>query len=157
MTANKGEHMQKRSFIRIGLAVIAMSMATPALAEEVATPSNNATPAVGTQYAAKAGVKRRVRRGGVRKGPAVVHEVKRPARWVYMAKRMRPPKAKKWVSRWNTLGEDGWELVGQSENVYIFKRPSDFGWSPPVAEVAAPAAAANPAKPAKVHKAKKHK
>lgn len=46
--------------------------------------------------------------------------------WNYMAKRMRPPKGSKWQGKWNTLGTKGWELVGQNENVYIFKRPAHF-------------------------------
>lgn len=43
--------------------------------------------------------------------------------WNYTAKRMRPPKGNKWRNRWNDLGAQGWELVGQNENVYIFKKP----------------------------------
>lgn len=46
--------------------------------------------------------------------------------WNYLAKRMRPPKGTKWQGKWNTLGTKGWELVGQNENVYIFKRPAHF-------------------------------
>ncbi|GEM_PF-4990966 len=46
--------------------------------------------------------------------------------WMYMAKRMRPPKNHKWTGRWNDLGQQGWELVSQSENLYIFKRPGDY-------------------------------
>ncbi len=45
-----------------------------------------------------------------------------PPAWTYMAKRMRPPKSDKWKSKWNSLGMSGWELVGVSDNMYIFKR-----------------------------------
>lgn len=41
----------------------------------------------------------------------------------FLAKRMRPPKNKKWTGRWNQLGQDGWQLVGSNENIYIFQRP----------------------------------
>lgn len=43
-------------------------------------------------------------------------------RWEYKAERMKPPKNEKWMSRWNGLGEEGWELVEEIEGVYIFKR-----------------------------------
>lgn len=41
----------------------------------------------------------------------------------YLAKRMRPPKNKKWTGRWNELGQEGWQMVGNNENIYIFQRP----------------------------------
>lgn len=70
----------------------------------------------------------------------VVH--KAPPAWNYMAQRMRPPKSTKWKAKWNNLGMSGWELVGVSENMFIFKRAAD--WSGAVASSAptAPAASA---------------
>lgn len=44
-------------------------------------------------------------------------------KYEFMAKRMRPPKNKKWTGRWNQMGQDGWQLVGSNENIYIFQRP----------------------------------
>jgi hypothetical protein len=44
-------------------------------------------------------------------------------KYEYAAKRMRPPKNKKWTNRWNQMGQDGWQLVGSNENIYIFQRP----------------------------------
>lgn len=41
----------------------------------------------------------------------------------FAAKRMRPPKNNKWTKRWNEMGQDGWQLVGSNENIYIFQRP----------------------------------
>lgn len=44
-------------------------------------------------------------------------------KYEFAAKRMRPPKNKKWTNRWNQMGQDGWQLVGSNENIYIFQRP----------------------------------
>ncbi len=44
-------------------------------------------------------------------------------KYEFTAKRMRPPKNKKWTGRWNQMGQDGWQLVGSNENIYIFQRP----------------------------------
>lgn len=41
----------------------------------------------------------------------------------FTAKRMRPPKNTKWQKRWNELGQEGWQMVGNNENIYIFQRP----------------------------------
>ncbi|PIR20877.1 MAG: hypothetical protein COV45_04805 [Deltaproteobacteria bacterium CG11_big_fil_rev_8_21_14_0_20_47_16] len=41
----------------------------------------------------------------------------------FTAKRMRPPKNDKWKKRWNEMGQDGWQMVGNNENIYIFQRP----------------------------------
>lgn len=102
---------------------LALSMAAPVMAETTTA----TTPSIaGTQTAARP-VRRAVRRGAVaKKSVAAVTPVKKEAKWVYTAKRMRPPKSKKWQGRWNDLGREGWELVAMSENMYIFKRPSDF-------------------------------
>lgn len=40
----------------------------------------------------------------------------------FTAKRMRPPKNEKWMKRWNNLGQEGWQLVGVNENIYVFQR-----------------------------------
>lgn len=44
-------------------------------------------------------------------------------KYEFSAKRMRPPKNEKWKKRWNEMGQDGWQLVGSNENIYIFQRP----------------------------------
>jgi hypothetical protein len=44
-------------------------------------------------------------------------------KYEFAAKRMRPPKGKKWTKRWNEMGQSGWQLVGSNENIYIFQRP----------------------------------
>lgn len=44
-------------------------------------------------------------------------------KYEYTARRMRPPKNKKWTKRWNDMGQDGWKLVGNNENIYVFARP----------------------------------
>lgn len=44
-------------------------------------------------------------------------------KYEFTAKRMRPPKNEKWMKRWNELGQDGWQMVGNNENIYIFQRP----------------------------------
>ncbi len=75
---------------------------------------------------------------------AVVH--KAPPSWSYMAKRMRPPKSDKWKNRWNELGMSGWELVGVSENMFIFKRPA--GWGDSAMASSAPSVPATTSAPA---------
>lgn len=77
--------------------------------------------------------------------PAVVH--KAPPAWNYMAQRMRPPKSTKWKAKWDNLGMSGWELVGVSENMFIFKRSARWDGamassapSAPASSVGTPAA-----------------
>lgn len=43
-------------------------------------------------------------------------------KYEFTAKRMRPPKNEKWMKRWNALGQEGWQLVGSNENIYVFQR-----------------------------------
>lgn len=134
---------------KLGALALAVGFCAPAFAADVATPT-------GTQVAAHKGVHHRrvVRAGGK---PAAVREWKQPVRWVYMAKRMHAPKSNKWKGRWDDLGREGWELVSQEENLYIFKRPADFGWAPPADTpvAATPAAAVTKAKAAPMHHHKK--
>lgn len=131
---------------KMGALALAVAMSAPAFAADVAAP----TVPAGTQVAAHKGVRHHgVRRAGVKKA-APAREWKQPARWSYTAKRMHAPKGKKWAARWDDLGREGWELVGQEENIYIFKRPADFGWTPPAdtPAVATPAAAVTKTKAA---------
>lgn len=122
--------------------LVALSFAAPVMAETIA-PASGYTAAANTALVAA-----RARRARWRK-PAAVAAVaarKEPARWVYRAWRMRPPKNDKWKSRWNQLGQDGWELVAAQENFYIFKRPAEFGMpdsaaTPSAAAVSEPKAA----------------
>lgn len=90
--------------------------------------------------------------------PAVVH--KAPPAWNYMAQRMRPPKSTKWKAKWDNLGMNGWELVGVSENMFIFKRSARWygatassAPSAPASSVGTPAAASSTVAPASAPKA----
>ncbi len=62
----------------------------------------------------------------IRKAVSEAIQDNKPAlsgKYEFTAKRMRPPKNKKWTKRWNELGQDGWQMVGNNENIYIFQRP----------------------------------
>lgn len=111
------------------------------------------------------------KRRGVRKAPKpgledtvrrIVDEAMRDkgkGEWSYMAKRMRPPKSNKWRARWDEIGAKGWDLVGQNENVYIFKRPAYLASTDPmpVKTKAAKPAKVKEEKPKKEKKEKKAK
>lgn len=62
----------------------------------------------------------------IRKAVSDAIQDNRPAlsgKYEFTAKRMRPPKNNKWTKRWNEMGQDGWQMVGNNENIYIFQRP----------------------------------
>lgn len=109
---------------------LALSFTAPVMAGTTTTAATTApTVTAAPTTAARTGAKRRVHRravGVAKKAATVQAAVKKETKWVYTAKRMRPPKGKKWQGRWNDLGREGWELVAMSENMYIFKRPADF-------------------------------
>ncbi|MBI4365442.1 MAG: hypothetical protein HY543_01335 [Deltaproteobacteria bacterium] len=120
----------RKVLVLVGVAVMAASMASPMVSPAFAEDEANVLD-TSTMVAARG---RRVRRGVRAKGPGMEETIRRivedtmkkGGEWNYMAKRMRPPKGKKWQGRWNNLGTQGWELVGQNENVYIFKRPAQM-------------------------------
>lgn len=71
----------------------------------------------------------------IRKAVSEAIQDNKPAlhgKYEYQAKRMRPPKNAKWTKRWNELGQEGWQLVGSIENIYVFQRPGsvDLGADP---------------------------
>lgn len=112
----------KKAFLAVGLWLVMATFAVPFVeSQAVAAPAAIAT-GDGAMVAARAR-----RRWAPRKAAAAAPVARKEARrWVYMAKRMRPPKNDKWRARWNALGYEGWEVVSNLESVYIFKRPSDF-------------------------------
>jgi hypothetical protein len=133
--------MKKQIVVAVGLAV-GLGMITPVMNEAMAAPdfTSGLESIPGDKIAARR--KRRWKRAAQAKAAPKA----RPVTWVYMAKRMRPPKSGKWTQRWNTLGNQGWELVGVSENIFIFKRPSHWAVRASAPAVSsAPAAAPQPA------------
>lgn len=115
--------------------VVMVLIALPAMAEATSTGSNILLAKRGSSRTHKKSLKETVRE-------TIREELGSPAglgygSWEYMATRMRPPKSDKWKVKWNDLGNQKWELVGRSENIYIFKRPAVFG---AVSSVATPAA-----------------
>lgn len=131
----------RKTLIVLSAVLLTAYFSAPVMAEDPADGSESgvAVASVGdTSPVIAAKGKRRVRRAPkpsledtVRK---IVDETmsKRPMEWSYMAKRMRPPKSAKWRARWDNLGGQGWELVGQNENVYIFKRPASMASAEPM-------------------------
>ncbi|MBI2343430.1 MAG: hypothetical protein HYV02_03710 [Deltaproteobacteria bacterium] len=118
--------MRNKGLITIAV-LVASAVATPLWNHVEAAPQSSAAMSdiPGTLLAARRH-RRIVRRARPQTTPAAVVPQKRPVRWVYMAKRMRAPKSHKWQGRWNMLGNEGWELVAVSENMFIFKRPTGY-------------------------------
>lgn len=78
--------------------------------------------------AKKAGAHKATMEEMIRKAVSEAIQDNRPAlggKYEFAAKRMRPPKNKKWTKRWNEMGQDGWQMVGNNENIYIFSRPGN--------------------------------
>ncbi len=88
-----------------------------------------ASPALAKHHHSKNTAKEPSKRAAKKEAKAEPAQVAKPVppywgkKWEYKSVRLNVPKNEKWKMRWDELGSRGWELAGQLESYYIFKRP----------------------------------